>query len=137
MPLVRYRVGDCGNFSDERCDCGRSLPLIAKIEGRSDDVLWTADGRRVGRLDPVFKNDLPVKEAQIIQKSFKKIVVKIVPTEGFGQKPAKILSDRIRERMGNVEIILETVTEIPRTERGKFRAVICDLSKEERLTLNK
>ena len=132
MPLIRYRVGDCGSFSDEKCECGRSLPLIEKIEGRSDDVLWTADGRRVGRLDPVFKNDLPIKEAQIIQKSLKKIVVKIVPADGFNQKSAKKMSDRICERMGDVEIIIEIVTEIPRTERGKFRAVICDLPKEER-----
>jgi phenylacetate-CoA ligase len=136
MPLVRYRVGDCGSFSDEKCECGRSLPLIAKIEGRSDDVLWTADGRRVGRLDPVFKNDLPIKEAQIIQKSLKKIVVRLVPADDFNPKAAKNLSERIRERMGDVEITLETVTEIPRTERGKFRSVICDLSAEERNTLN-
>ncbi len=132
MPLIRYRVGDCGSFSDEKCECGRSLPLIEKIEGRSDDVLWTADGRRVGRLDPVFKNDLPIKEAQIIQKSLKKIVIKIVPADGFNQKSSSKLSDRIRERMGNVEIDMEIVKEIPRTERGKFRAVICDLQKEER-----
>lgn len=137
MPLIQYRVGDCGSFSDEKCDCGRTLPLIEKIEGRSDDVLYTTDGRRVGRLDPVFKNDLPVKEAQIIQKSLKKIVVRLIPTNEFNQQSAKNLSDRIRERMGDVEIILETVTEIPRTERGKFRAVICDLSLDERITLNK
>lgn len=137
MPLVRYRVGDCGSFSAEKCVCGRTLPLIEKIEGRSDDVLYTTDGRRIGRLDPVFKNDLPVKEAQIIQKSLKKIVVRIIPADNFDQKSAKDLSDRIRERMGDVEVILETVTEIPRTERGKFRAVICELPINERTTQNK
>ncbi|MEP6900901.1 MAG: hypothetical protein ABJA66_04075 [Actinomycetota bacterium] len=135
MPLIRYRVGDCGTLSDEECACGRTLPLIEKIEGRSDDVLWTTDGRRVGRLDPVFKNDLPVKEAQIIQKSLKQIVVRLIPADGFSQKSAKNLSDRIRQRLGDVEVILETVTEIPRTERGKFRAVICELSAEERISL--
>jgi len=137
MPLIRYRVGDCGTFSDEKCECGRTLPLIEKIEGRSDDVLYTTDGRRVGRLDPIFKNDLPVKEAQIIQKSLKKIVVRIIPADGFDRQSAKNLSDRICERMGDVEVVLETVTEIPRTERGKFRAVICDLPADERITLNK
>lgn len=137
MPLIRYRVGDCGTFSNEKCECGRTLPLIEKIEGRTDDVLYTTDGRRVGRLDPVFKNDLPVKEAQIIQKSLKKIVVRLIPADGFDRQSAKNLSDRIRERMGDVEIVLETVTEIPRTERGKFRAVICDLPAAERITLNK
>lgn len=137
MPLIRYRVGDSGSFASGACKCGRTLPIIDRIEGRSDDVLFTTDGRRVGRLDPVFKGDLPLKEAQIIQKSLKQIVVRLVPVDGFGEQSAKILSDRIRERMGDVEIVLETVTEIPRTARGKFRAVICKLSEEERSTLSK
>jgi phenylacetate-CoA ligase len=136
MPLIRYRVGDCGSFSDEMCDCGRTLPLIEKIEGRSDDVLFTADGRRVGRLDPIFKSNLHVKEAQIIQKSLNKIIVKLVPDSAFNQQSAKNLSAAIRERLGDVEVIIEKVAAIPRTERGKFRAVICELPATERFKLN-
>jgi hypothetical protein len=34
--------------------------------------------------------------------------------------------------MGNVEVSFEEVSQIPRTLRGKFRAVICNLSPEER-----
>ncbi len=136
MPLIRYRVGDCGSFSDETCDCGRTLPLIEKIEGRSDDVLFTADGRRVGRLDPVFKSNLHVKEAQIIQKSLSKIIVKCVPDNEFNQQSAKNLSAAIRELLGDVEVILEKVSAIPLTERGKFRAVICEISATERAKLN-
>ena len=132
MPLIRYRIGDCGSFTDKICDCGKTLPLMGKIEGRSDDVLYTIDGRRIGRLDPVFKNDLPVVEAQIIQESLKQIVVKYVPAEKFNQRDAKDLTSRIRERMGDVQVKLEKVAQVPRTERGKFRAVICNLSKEEK-----
>jgi phenylacetate-CoA ligase len=137
MPLIRYRVGDCGVLSDEKCECGRLLPIIEKIEGRNDDVLWTADGRRVGRLDPVFKNDLPIKEAQIIQKSLSKIVVRLVPDSGFDQHNADELTAGIQERIGDVEVVIETVNEIQRTSRGKFRAVICELSDNERLELSK
>ncbi len=136
MPLVRYRVGDCGVLSEKKCACGRTLPLIKKIEGRSDDVLITADGRRVGRLDPVFKNDLPVLEAQIIQKSLRKILVRYVPAPEFNKQAARDLNERIRERMGDVEIEMEKVTKIPRTTRGKFRSVICELSPEEKNASN-
>ncbi len=132
MPLIRYRIGDCGTFSDKICNCGKTLPLMGKIDGRSDDVLYTSDGRRIGRLDPVFKNDLPVIEAQIIQASLKEIIVKYVPAQGFDQSSAKDLTSRIQERMGDVEVILSEVTQIPRTERGKFRAVICNLSEEQK-----
>jgi phenylacetate-CoA ligase len=136
MPLIRYRVGDCGCLSDKKCVCGRTLPLIEKIEGRNDDVLYTEDGRRVGRLDPVFKNDLPIIEAQIIQNSLKEINVKYVPAENFEQGATKDLAERLRERMGDIEVKFEKVTQIPRTNRGKFRAVICNLSAEEKAGLS-
>jgi phenylacetate-CoA ligase len=136
MPLVRYRVGDCGTFSDEICDCGRTLPLIGKIEGRSDDVLYTADGRRVGRLDPIFKGDVPVLEAQIIQQSLRQIVVKYVPAPRFNRKSEILLTSRLHERMGDVSVKLERVVEIPRTSRGKFRAVVCNLTEAERASVN-
>lgn len=136
MPLIRYRVGDCGVFSDETCDCGRTLPLLKRIEGRTDDILYTRDGRRVGRLDPVFKSDLPIKEAQIIQESLEKILVKFVPAIDYDARDGNELTKRLRERMGDVEIDLRRVAEIPRTTRGKFRAVICNLSAAERASLN-
>lgn len=132
MPLIRYRVGDSGSFSSEKCNCGRNLPLIRQIEGRSDDMLFTADGRRVGRLDPVFKRDFPIKEAQIIQKSLNKIVVKYIPALDFDEKSGYLLKNELRERMGDIEVVLEKVGEIPRTSRGKFRAVICELPEGER-----
>ncbi len=136
MPLIRYRVGDCGTFSDKICDCGRTLPLLRKIEGRSDDVLYTRDGRRVGRLDPVFKNNLPVVEAQIIQETLDKIRVKFVPAANYNERAGRDLANRLRERMGDVEVKLEKVAAIPRTSRGKFRAVVCHLSAAERASLN-
>lgn len=135
MPLIRYKVGDAGRFAKEACECGRALPVIEKVDGRSDDVLLTKDGRRIGRLDSVFKSDLPVSEAQIIQKSLDTILVKYVPDNEFNLESSKALSDRIRERMGDVEVILEKVTEIPRTGRGKFRAVICEVSADERASV--
>lgn len=45
MPLIRYKVGDFGVFSDKDCSCGRSLPLLNRIEGRSDSLLLLPGGR--------------------------------------------------------------------------------------------
>ena len=74
MPLIRYRVGDKGTLGGAApCSCGRTLPALASIEGRADDLLYTADGREVGRLDPIFKARLPVREAQIIQETVTRI----------------------------------------------------------------
>lgn len=127
MPLVRYRVGDRGSLSRETCGCGRTLPLIEEIEGRRDDVLYTREGREVGRLDPIFKNNLPFLEAQIVQESLDRVKIIYVPDINFEESATRVLSRRLRERMGDVEIVYERAARIPRTSRGKFRAVVCDL----------
>jgi phenylacetate-CoA ligase len=134
MPLIRYRVGDRGALSTETtlCKCGRTLPRLNKVNGRIDDILYTPDGRQIGRLDPVFKTNLPVREAQIIQETLTRIRVRYVPTPEFNSEAQKSIDKRLRERVGDVEIIFDPVSEIPRTPAGKFRAVICNLSPEER-----
>lgn len=135
MPLIRYRVGDRGSLSDKLCECGKTLPLFGKIEGRSDDVLYTAEGRQVGRLDPIFKSNLPIIEAQIIQKTLKHVKIKYVPEKEFNLSALNVLRERLCERMGDINVEFEQVAAIPRTNRGKFRAVICNLTPEERKTL--
>lgn len=137
MPLIRYRVGDRGALASDAaaCTCGRALPMLAFVEGRTDDLLYTRDGRTIGRLDPVFKARLPVREAQIIQETLDRIRVRYVPDAGFTPADGSSIADRIRDRMGDVTVVLEEMTAIPRTSNGKFRAVICRLTSEERATL--
>jgi phenylacetate-CoA ligase len=126
MPLVRYRVGDRGAIAadDLACRCGRTLPILASMEGRVDDVLYTRDGRRIGRLDPVFKTNLPVREAQIIQETLDRVRVRYVPASGFTPDAGHSIVERLQARMGLVQVVLEEVGEIPRSANGKFRAVI-------------
>jgi phenylacetate-CoA ligase len=129
MPLIRYRVGDRGALADwsTKCECGRTLPLISSIDGRADDVLLTRDGRRIGRLDPVFKSTLSIREAQIIQEAIDCVRLRFVPAPGYTAADGQSMVSRLQERMGRIEVMLEPVSEIPRTANGKFRAVICNL----------
>lgn len=133
MPLIRYRVGDRGELASATasCECGRTLPIMTAIDGRADDVLYTADGRAVGRLDPVFKSGLPIQEAQIIQESLDTLRVRYVPGAGFSEADRQSLIMRIQQRMGAVNVSLEQVVAIPRTANGKFRAVVSELSAED------
>lgn len=127
MPLIRYRVGDSGRFASEECTCGRNLPVIDKISGRTDDVLFTRDGRLVGRMDPVFKGGMPIKEAQIVQSSLSTVKVNFTPSDDFHNSALEELARRIRERLGDVQVEFQRMSSIPRTARGKFRAVICEI----------
>jgi phenylacetate-CoA ligase len=94
------------------------------VEGRVDDVLYTADGRCIGRLDPVFKTSLPVQEAQIIQETMDRVRVLYVPAPDFTVEAGRSIVERLQARMGPVSVFLEEVAEMPRGANGKFRAVI-------------
>jgi len=133
MPLVRYRTGDRGALSaqNRQCECGRTLPGLHHVEGRSDDMLYTADGRQIGRLDPVFKTHLPVIEAQIVQESLSQVRVRYVPANDFTPEAGESMVARLRERMGPVKVVLEPVGQIPRELNGKFRAVVCHIPQRE------
>ena len=39
MPLIRYRTGDITTLTVEPCRCGRTSARMARIKGRSDDML--------------------------------------------------------------------------------------------------
>src|SRR5437588_548721 len=130
MPLIRYEVGDRVAIAPQTqtCRCGRTLPILVSIEGRADDVILTRDGRRIGRLDPVFKNGISIREAQIIQESVDLIRLRVVPAHGFTFKHEQALLAALRDRVGDMELKLEKVSEIPRSANGKFRAVISKIT---------
>jgi len=126
MPLIRYEVGDRVAVASpgQKCLCGRTMPILLTVDGRNDDVILTRDGRRIGRLDPVFKSDTPICEGQIIQESLDLVRMLVVPGPGFAPKHEAALISSLHERVGDIRIQLEKVVDIPRSANGKFRAVI-------------
>ncbi len=133
MPLVRYRVGDSGRVPDPAaaCPCGRTLPALAAVDGRTNDLLITRDGRRVYWLNPVFYG-LPVREAQIVQEHLEQLRVRYTPAPGFSADTAREIVARLRARMGSVAVEVEEVAAIPHSAAGKLRAVVCELPPDEK-----
>ena len=130
VPLVRYRIGDRGQLAPagQRCECGRGLPLVERIEGRTNDMLLTRDGRKVFWLNPVFYG-LPLRESQIEQADYDSVLVRVAPTEAFDAvRDGAVIAERLRARLGAVRITLDVVPTIPRTANGKLRGVICHLA---------
>ncbi len=133
MPLIRYVIGDRGSLPADApaCACGRTLPLMGPIEGRTNDMLIAPDGRRVYWLNPVFYG-LPIHEAQIVQERLTEVRVKYVAVAGFTDESARVVVERLKARMGDVAVVLDAVPEIPRGPNGKFQAVVCRISDAER-----
>jgi phenylacetate-CoA ligase len=39
FPAIRFRTRDLASISEEKCECGRTLPIQSRIKGRSDDMM--------------------------------------------------------------------------------------------------
>lgn len=132
QPFLRYRLGDMGSLRPGPCACGSALPCLGTIEGRTDAVLITRDGRRIGRLDPVFKGTRGIAEAQVVQDDYDRFRVRIVPSESYVEADGKAVATALAERVGGGDIRIELVTAIERTAAGKFRAVVCNAGRDIR-----
>ena len=135
MILIRYRVGDRGQPATDigPCPCGRSLPTMGPIEGRLNDVLLTTDGRQGLRMGAVFYG-LPVRQSQIVQEELGLVRVRVAADDAFGGKHERLIMARVRERMGNVRVVVERVNEVPRTATGKLQTIISNLTAAQRAT---
>lgn len=125
MPLIRYQTGDRAAFKavSSVCACGRTLPLVDHIEGRSADMLIAPDGRRIIPINAIFYG-LPLVELQIIQEDATRLYVLTVPGRGFDSSTSAEIVSRLRWRVEGMEVIVKTVDAIPRGPNGKFRPVI-------------
>ena len=127
QPFIRYRLGDVGSLATTSCPCGRPLPVLSRVEGRIDTVLITRDGRRIGRLDPVFKGTHGVAEAQIVQDDLDLFRIRIVPGPNYSDADGRVLVENLSHRTGPADIRIELVDAIERTANGKFLAVVSNL----------
>src|SRR5262249_52985021 len=106
------------------CACGRKLPMLESVEGRNDDTIITPNGRHVGRLDPVFKSNFPILEAQVIQDAPDHLLVQIVPAPGCNSDTESALIAALAERADGMRIDVRRVNCIGRGPNGKFKSVL-------------
>ncbi|AKH19711.1 phenylacetate--CoA ligase family protein [Sedimenticola thiotaurini] len=126
FPFIRYRTGDVAVMDDSTCPCGRGLPVLKEIQGRTTDFIVTKSGVRMHGLALIYiLRDIPsVKEFQIIQESVDSIRVKLVVLGSYGEQDKQSIVDGFKLRLGDdVEVILEQVDKIEAEKSGKFRYV--------------
>ncbi|MCB1031959.1 MAG: phenylacetate--CoA ligase family protein, partial [Acidimicrobiales bacterium] len=124
QPLIRFRIGDYATWGDGNCACGRAMPVIAEVQGRTEDVVTGADGRQLVRFHGIFV-DLPgVVEAQVIQETLTQFRILVVPDSRFGPETVADIQARMVQRLGDVSVEVEQVEQVPRTKAGKYQAVI-------------
>ncbi|MGB7933106.1 MAG: hypothetical protein WCH04_12930 [Gammaproteobacteria bacterium] len=124
--LINYRIGDLGALSGEHCACGRTLPVLAQLEGRTEDIIHLEDGRMVHprTVWSVFKERNDVLGYQLIQHQPNRFELKIVPAGNRvdGQVDGSIL-EALEKLIGPAKITISIHAELS-TDGRKFRPVI-------------
>ncbi|HET8800073.1 MAG TPA: hypothetical protein VFN01_02710 [Marinobacter sp.] len=125
MPLLRYRVGDSATVSDD--DAGNRIQrnALSSINGRIDDYIETPDGRKIGRIDHIFKGMSGIKEAQVIQDSPDHCTINVVKDTIFNSIDENLLKSNFNARTSQkMKITVSILKTIPKGPNGKFRSVI-------------
>jgi phenylacetate-CoA ligase len=127
MPLIRYEIGDLATLdSDMRCPCGRSLPLIGNIQGRTSDFLRLPSGRMIaGPSLALLAADMrDVRQVQFLQADPAHVTLKVVAGTGYSQRTEEELRRRMLpylEQESSLTIV--TADSIPSEPSGKYRFV--------------
>lgn len=130
FPFVRYRTGDVGVLAapdDAPCACGRTLPVLKEVQGRSTDFIVARDGTVMHGLALIYiVRDLPgVAGFRIEQESLDLTRVKVVTEPGFPADGDARIRAGMKARLGeSVEVVVEHVTQIAAEGSGKFRYVV-------------
>ncbi len=142
LPLLRYRTGDVTSLNPEPCRCGRTTVRMARIKGRTDDMLiikgvnvypsqLEAALLTIEELAPHYQLVVDRTEA------FPTLAVHVEPMEGLvhawggfdsGRPEIMALSARVAERLRghlglNPEIAIVPPKTIPRSEGKAVRVV--------------
>lgn len=133
MPLIRYQMGDLGSISDELCPCGRGLPLLKKVMGRTADTFITPDNKRVtaGSLVLYLVDEAPglLGQVQIIQDKKNHLLIRMtkdpLPTNEIMQYQVRTIKRLFGEKM---RVDFELVDEIHREKSGKYLFTKCLVS---------
>jgi phenylacetate-CoA ligase len=128
MPFIRYRVEDLAAPVARSCPCGRGLPLMSGVVGRTADFLVRLDGTRVAGVS-LIENSLTrfggIEQMQIVQDDADRIRLRLVPGVGFEEHALAPLTAYFAATFPGARIDVELVDDIPREPNGKFRFAIC------------
>ena len=133
MPFIRYDTGDVGILSDEKCQCGRALPLLKSLDGRADDFFVSADGTL--NSPSVIVNQIKlitgIQQFKVIQETETTVTAQIVPNKNASPETSERVRETMKKIMGNsLDVQVELVDNIPPDPSGKRRSLVSRVKKE-------
>ncbi|MFJ9818098.1 phenylacetate--CoA ligase family protein [Streptomyces sp. NPDC101151] len=129
LPIVRYRLGDLISVSKDRCECGRSLPVVGELLGRENTLLYRRSGQDLhpvpqGVFMELFENIPGVKRFRLVQEAVDQVSVLVEPLPGSGAGLRDHVARRVAPAFGaDCAVEVSIVDAIPTSPSGKFLPV--------------
>jgi phenylacetate-CoA ligase len=127
FPFIRYRTGDMAVQSREPCACGRGLPVLATVHGRSTDFIRTRSGNVMHALALIYevRDDPAVRAFKFIQAEDLSIELQIVPSADFTGELQQRIAAKLARRLGaDTPLTISQVEQIAPEKSGKYRYVV-------------
>lgn len=125
--LLNYRLGDVARWAAGSCPCGRTLPRLAGLEGRTQDLIRRRDGSQwaasavLARLQGLAG----IHQLQLVQEDFDAFLIRLVPAR-HTEPDAAELRAKMEEIFGAaVRMVVERVEGIEAEPNGKVKSVVC------------
>ena len=127
FPFIRYRTGDMAVLKTEPCLCGRTLPALERVLGRSTDFIRTRSGEVMHALALIYEvRDKPgVQAFKFVQEADLSLELQLVAGQGLTAEVEQSIVAGIRRRMGEDQrLTIRRVAEIAPERSGKYRYVV-------------
>lgn len=124
MPFIRYKIGDMAVYEPGTCSCGRGLPVLRQVVGRTNDFVVTPDGRFMdsGYFDSVLEIKPEIARYQVHQSDKHHLQVRLVCKREVGQHWLEGVHRELQAYLGaDMHISMQVVDSIPLTSAGKHR----------------
>ena len=126
MPLIRYAIGDHVEVG-EPCACGRGLPVIQRIIGRTQNMLTMPWGEQKWPLlssdsiEAMLKVAPAVRQYQFVQKDLDLIELRLVVACPLSPDEEEALLKWVHKKFAHeFRVVFVYLDAIPRTQAGKF-----------------
>jgi phenylacetate-CoA ligase len=130
MPLIRYDIGDLAAFGPA-CACGRGLPALSRIAGRTHNIFVLPDGRRfIAHVRHLALFDfVPMRQFQFVQHTLHDFELRYVPMEGARQVDLIGLVEHLKRVLHpDVNVTLNPVDAIAAQASGKYETFVSHVS---------
>ena len=131
-PFIRYDTGDLGKSLEQLCSCGRGLPLMQCVEGRTSDFIRLSNGKIIHGeyFTHLFYGIRGVKQFQLIQTAPRRLELNVVKTETLDQHIVERIVKKLHAFIDDstVEVVVMYTDQISPPLSGKRRFTISKLS---------